>query len=104
MLELIAIVAGLVLCFYLPYEVGKVRNGWVRKSFKGTAEAFRAAYQKQLKTFMVLGLVIGIVDIALAPLDQEAGEWVFKLLSAAIWLSVAAVAYHARGRLAQPAA
>jgi hypothetical protein len=30
MLELIAIVGGLSLLFYLPHETNKVRNGWVR--------------------------------------------------------------------------
>jgi len=104
MFELIAIIGGLVLCFYLPYETGKVRGGWVRKRFKGPPESFRAAYIKQLTYFMWFGVAIGAVDVVLAPLSLRRGEWVFKLISAAIWLAVAAVAYHSRGRLAeQPA-
>ena len=53
---------------------------------------------------MPVGVAIGAVDVVLAPLSLRRGEWVFKLISAAIWLAVAAVAYHSRGRLAeQPA-
>jgi hypothetical protein len=104
MLELIAIVGGLILIFYLPYEVGKVRNGWVRKSFKGAPADFPAAYAKSLKSFTTLGLILGCVGVVLAPLTPEGGEWVFKLLGAAIWFGVAAIAYQQRGKLtAQPA-
>jgi hypothetical protein len=99
MLELIAIVGGLILCFYLPHEARKVRDGWVRKSFKGPTENFRTAYVKQLGSFVWLGLVLAGVGVVLAPLAQESGEWVFKLLGAAIWLAVAGIAYHLRGKL-----
>jgi hypothetical protein len=34
-----------------------------------------------------------------APLAPEEGEWVFKLLGAAIWFGIAAVALHRRGKL-----
>jgi hypothetical protein len=104
MLELIAIVCGLVLLFYLPYEVNKVRNGWVRKSFKGAPEEFPAAYAKGLKSFMTIGLILGGIGVVLAPLAPESGEWVFKLLSAAIWFGVAGVSAHQRGRLTSQAA
>jgi hypothetical protein len=105
MLELIAIVAGFILLFYLPYEANKVRNGWVRKRFKGAPEDFPAAYAKALKSFMITGIVLGCAGLALAPLAPEEGEWVFKLLGAAIWFGVAGVAFHQRGKFAsaQPA-
>jgi hypothetical protein len=104
MLELIAIVGGLILIFYLPYEVNKVRNGWVRKRFKGAPADFTAAYAKSLKSFTTIGIVLGCVGVALAPLAPERGEWIFKLLGATIWFGVAAVAYHQRARLEQQAA
>jgi hypothetical protein len=104
MLELIAIVGGLFLIFYLPYEAAKVRNGWVRKSFKGSPGDFPAAYAKGLKSFMTIGLILGCVGVVLAPLAAERGEWIFKLLGAAIWFGVAAVAFQQRSRLErQPA-
>ena len=104
MLELIAIVGGIFLLFYLPYEANKVRNGWVRKRFKGRPEAFPAVYAKSLKTFGTLGVVLGCIGIVLAPLAPEQGEWIFKLLGAAIWFGVAAVAFHQRGKFAPQAA
>jgi len=100
MLELIAIVGGLVLCFYLPYEANKVRNGWVRKRFKGAPEDFRPQHAKLLRSFMILGLVIGAANIVLAPLNLEGGEWVFKLVDGIIWLAVAAIAYNLRAKMA----
>lgn len=102
MFELIAIVGGFVLLFYIPYETNKVRNGWVRKRFKGAPEAFPAAYAKALKSYTTIGIVLGCAGLVLAPLAPEPGEWVFKLLGAAIWFGVAAVAYHQRGKFDQP--
>jgi len=99
MLELIAIVSGLVLLFYLPYEVNKVRNGWVRPRFKGAPEDFPAAYAKALKSFTMIGLILGCIGVVLAPLALESGEWVFKLLSTTIWFGVAGVSAYQRGRL-----
>jgi hypothetical protein len=101
MLELIALVCGLILCIYLPIEASKVRGGWVRKSFKGTPEEFRAAYVKQVRYFMWIGVGIGVVDLALAPLNAEAGEWIFNVISGVLWLTVAAIAFHTRGQLAK---
>jgi len=101
MLELIAIVGGVVLLFYLPHEANKVRNGWMRRRFKGPPAEFRAAYAKWLKSFGTIGIVLGCVGIVLAPLAPERGEWVFKLLGAAIWFGVAAVAFRQRARLEQ---
>ena len=104
MLELIGIVGGLILLFYLPHEVKKVRSGWVRKSFKGAPEDFPAAYAKGLKSFATIGLILGCAGVLLAPLAPESGEWVFKLLGAAIWFGVAGISFRLRSRLAeQPA-
>ncbi|HXC29303.1 MAG TPA: hypothetical protein VNV38_15200 [Stellaceae bacterium] len=105
MLELIAIVGGFFLLFYLPYEANKVRNGWVRKRFKGAPEDFPAAYAKALKSFMITGIILGCAGLVLAPLAPEQGEWVFKLLGAAIWFGVAGVAFNQRSKFppAQPA-
>lgn len=101
MLELIAIVGGFFLLFYLPHEANKVRNGWVRKRFKGAPEDFPAAYAKALKFHINIGIVLGCGGLILAPLAPEQGEWIFKLLGAAIWFGVAAVAYNQRVKFEQ---
>ena len=101
MLELIAIVGGFILLFYLPHEANKVRDGWVRKRFKGAPEDFPAAYAKALKSHMTIGIILGCAGLVLAPIAPEQGEWVFKLLGAAIWFGVGAVAYHLRVKFEQ---
>jgi len=101
MLELIAIVGGLVLVIFIPIEAKKARSGVVRKNFKGTADDYRAAYLKQVNWFMWLGVGIGVANAAMAPLNSENGEWVFKLIAATVWLAVAVIAFYTKGQLAQ---
>ena len=43
MLELIAMVAGLAVCVWMPIEMGKIRKGWVHKKFAGDRPKFLAA-------------------------------------------------------------
>lgn len=101
MLELIAIVGGICLLFYLPSQAKKVRNGWVRPNFKGEPATFRAMHFKQLTYFMWTGVGLGAGNLLLAPFDTLPGEWIFKLLTSAIWFGVAAVAYHQRVKFEQ---
>jgi hypothetical protein len=101
MLELIAIVCGLILVIFMPIEAKRVRSGVVRKNFKGTADDYRAAYLKQVNWFMWLGVGIGVANVAIAPLNLENGEWVFKLIGAAVWFAVAVMAFRTRAQLAQ---
>jgi hypothetical protein len=79
-------------------------TAWVRPRFKGTPAEFPAAYAKAMKSFGTIGIVLGCTGIVLAPLAPEKGEWVFKLLGAAIWFGVAAVAFRQRSRIEQQSA
>jgi len=103
MLELIVILCGLGLLFHIPYQANKIRNGWVRESYNGTPDEFRGNYVKLLKSFLLMGLVVGCINAVLALFEIEGGEWIAKLLCAAIWFGVAGIAFHQRGRLLQPA-
>jgi hypothetical protein len=76
----------------------------VRARFKGTPAEFPAAYAKAMKSFATIGIVLGCIGIVLAPLASEKGEWVFKLLGAAIWFGVAAVSFRQRSRIEQQSA
>ena len=99
MLELIAMAGGLIVCCLLPISAKRVRDGRVSKNFKGDAEAFRAANFKQLTVLMWVGIGIGGIDVTLALLNasmNERGEWEFNLVSAAIWLTAAVIAYRSR--------
>ena len=95
MLELISIVASLALCVLIPIEVGKIRNGWVRKNFAGNRTAFLAAYRKQLKLLMWMGLVFGLLSVGLAPLEAHPGERTVKVLAGVIWFVVAGLSFSA---------
>jgi hypothetical protein len=78
MLEIIALVAAVVVIVWTPIEAAKVRGGWVRGNFKGTAEDFRARYRKQIAFTGWLGIKLGI---------------------AAAWAAAGAVAFWCRARL-----
>jgi len=44
----------------MPVEVGKIRKGWVHKKYAGDRPRFLAAYRKQLRVLMWLGLFFGV--------------------------------------------
>jgi len=93
MLELIAIVAGLVVCVMMPIEMSKIRKGWVHKKFAGNRPKFLAAYRKQIRMTMWLGLFFGLAGIGLAALADQRAESIVKLIGAAIWLAVSGFAF-----------
>jgi predicted Na+-dependent transporter len=100
MLELISIVASLALCVLIPIEVGKVRNGWVRKNFAGDRAKFLTAYRKQLKLLMWMGLVFGVLSFALAPLEAHPGEPTVKVIAGVIWFVVVGLCFSSLRALA----
>ena len=93
MLELIAMVAGVIVCVMMPIEMGKIRKGWVHKKFAGDRPKFLAAYRKQIRTLMWLGLFFGVAGIGLAAVADQRAEAVVKLVGVAVWLSVSTVAF-----------
>ena len=100
MIELIGIICSLAICILTPIEVGKIRNGWVRKKFAGDRAKFLTAYRAQLKMLTVLGLFFGVLFIGLAFLETEPGEPIVKLVAAVIWFAVSAITFVARRQLA----
>ena len=101
MLELIAMAAGLIVCVMMPIEVGKIRKGWVHKKYAGDRPKFLAAYRKQIRMLMWLGLVFGVLGIGLAALEGQRAEAIVKLIGAAIWLAVSGIAFTSLRTLAQ---
>ena len=101
MLELISILAALIVCILIPIEVGKIRNGWVRKQFAGDRPKFLAAYRKQLRLLMWLGLVFGVLGIGLAAIEANRGEAVVKLVAAVIWSAVSIISFIGLRQLAK---
>jgi hypothetical protein len=101
MLELIAMVAGLAVCVMLPIEAAKIRKGWVHKKFAGDRPRFLAAYRKQTRVLMWLGLVFGAAGVGLALFQDQLAESIVKLIGAAIWLAVSGIAFTSLRTLAQ---
>lgn len=101
MLELIAMVAGLALCVWLPIEMSKIRKGWVHKKFAGDRPNFLAHYRKQIRSIMWLGLVLGVAGLGLAAMADQRAESIVKLIGAAIWFAVSGIAYTSHRALAQ---
>ena len=52
-----------------------------------------AAYRKQIRTMMWLGLVFGVAGIGLALVEDRPGGSIIKLVGAAIWLAVSGIAF-----------
>jgi FtsH-binding integral membrane protein len=101
MLELIAMVAGLAVCVWLPIEMSKIRKGWVHKKFAGDRPRFLAAYRKNIRAMMWLGLVLGVAGIGMAALADQRAESIVKLIGAAIWFAVSGIAFTSLRTLAQ---
>ena len=101
MLELIAMVAGLAVCVWLPIEMSKIRKGWVHKKFAGDRPKFLAAYRKQIRSMVWLGLILGVAGIGLAAIADQRAESIVKLIGAAIWFAVSGIAYTSHRALAQ---
>ena len=101
MLEMIAMVAGLVVCVMMPIEVARIRKGWVHKKYAGDRPRFLAYYRKQIRVLMWLGLFFGVTGIGLAALEAQRGESIIKLIGAAIWFAVSGIAFTSLRTLAQ---
>jgi len=101
MLELIAMVAGLAVCVWLPIEMSKIRKGWVHKKFAGDRPKFLVHYRQQIRSIMWLGLVLGVAGIGLAAIADQRAESIVKLIGAAIWFAVSGIAFTSLRALAQ---
>ena len=93
-------IAGLIDCIMMPIELARIRKGWVSKKFTGDRPKFLAAYRKQLKMLMWLGLVFGVLGIGLAAVEARHGEVIVKLIGAVIWFGVSGIAFFSLHELA----
>ena len=101
MLELISILASLVLLVVTPIQTAQICEGKISPKYKGTPQAYAAAFRKQIGLFVWLGAVFGVLDIGMIFMDSEPGEWIVKAVAAALWLGVSAVSFYSSRRLAK---
>ena len=97
--EAIAMISGLALIFYIPFNTRRIAGGWVPAKFTGEAADYPALYVKQATRFMWLGIAIGVVFLALVPLGDGPGEWIPDLAIAVIWFLIAMMTYRSRRQI-----
>jgi len=93
MIELIGMLASLAVCILIPVQASKFRAGVYPKNDKFTPEQMLAAFRKQLAMFVWLGLGFGVLFIFLAVIEDEPGEWMVKLVGAALWFAAGGIAF-----------
>lgn len=97
MLELIALVCGVVLTAWQPIEARRVAGGWSRPRFRGTRAEFLVAYRRQLTLFLWLGVVVAALNIGMGlALEDDPGRRILRFVTTAVWLGVAASAFLSR--------
>ena len=101
MLELISIIASIVLIVVTPIQTAQICAGKISPKYKGTPEAYAAAFRKQIGLLVWLGAVFAVLNLVLIFIASEPGEWIVNLVAAMLWLGVFAVSFHSRRRLAK---
>jgi hypothetical protein len=101
MIELISILASLALLVLTPFQTAQICAGKISPKYKGTPQAYAAAFRRQVGLFVWLGAIFGVLDLLLIFISTEPGEWIVKLVAAVLWLGVAAVSFHSRQKLAK---
>lgn len=104
MLELIALIAAVAVCIWTPIETRKVRDGWVRKNFKGTREEFVTKYRRQLTVIGWVGLVLGALNLVIALVASSEPGMIVKLIAGVIWLAAGGISMWSRRILDEPRA
>jgi len=104
-IELISILASLAVIILTPIQTAQIRAGRRSKRFQGTPEQYVQSYRKQMMLLVWLGLIFGALNIGLIFVETRAGEWIVKLVAAALWFGVCVVSFLSRQKLAElPAA
>jgi hypothetical protein len=101
MIELISIFASLVVLILTPIQASQIAAGKISPKFKGTPEAYVAAFRRQIGMMMWLGAVFAVANLALIFMVTEPGEWIVKLIAAGLWLGVSVVSYLSSQKLAK---
>ena len=100
MLELISILASIAVLVLTPIQTAQVCAGKINPKYKGTPQAYVAAVRKQIGLMIWVGAVFGVLDLVLMFLASEPGEWIVKLVAAALWIGVSGVSFYSSQKLA----
>ena len=78
MLELISIIASIVLIVVTPIQTAQICAGKISPKYKGTPEAYAAAFRKQIGLLVWLGAVFAVLNLVLIFIASEPGEWIVE--------------------------
>ncbi|HEY3778205.1 MAG TPA: hypothetical protein VGL35_09110 [Rhizomicrobium sp.] len=100
MIELISILASIGVLILTPIQTKQILAGHINKKYKLTREDCAAAFSKQLWFLFWLAPIFAVLNLTMIFIASEPGEWVVKLVAAALWLGVLAVTFFSRQKLA----
>lgn len=99
MLELIAILCALAVCVLTPFEVRRIRGGYVHKKYAGDRAKYIAAYRKQLTMLIIMGAIFGVLGLVFAAVEDRPGGAAVRIVAAVIWFAVSAICFFSRRML-----
>ncbi len=99
LIDLFALLAAVAVCIWVPIETRKVRGGWTRRRFEGTHAEFIVKYRRELTMIVWTGLIVGLINLALAFATAGDSRQVVKIVSGVVWLAAGAITWVARRQL-----
>jgi len=95
MLQILLFISAFILIIWAPIESRKIRSGWKSPRYKGTADEYRLSIRKQFNLFKWFALVIGVVDLGMAFVDQpDTAHMAVQLALAATWLAAGGTMFY----------
>jgi hypothetical protein len=99
-IELIGIVACILACIGLPFQVSAIKSGKAFEKSPEKREMILAATRRQFNLLSWVGIALGIAMIGLSFVPDEPGEGTFKLVSGVLWLVLSAECFWAKSQIA----
>jgi hypothetical protein len=104
MIELIGILACLAACISVPFQIAKMRTGWMPPKFAGTPAEYAAVFRRQLSILKWVGLGFGVLELLMIAIEKTPGEWIVKLIAGVLWLTMSGLCFFYDRTLANLAA
>ncbi|MGH6872186.1 MAG: hypothetical protein ACREHE_11830 [Rhizomicrobium sp.] len=100
MVEIVGLIACVIFCIGVPLQVKAIRDGTAFRKAPEKRDMIVAATLKQFSLLSWLGIGFGVIEIALAFVEDEPGEWMFKLIAGIVWLAASALSFWGKRQIA----